>query len=530
MDVERSVTEGYKIWLAGGGALLALAWAWVPARARVLALSALTLVAGLNYARWGPSTLLERVDTYDFIHYYLNAKYFDELGYYDLYPACIVADLDAYGPYFKSADKYLAQDETGHHMMPLAHGVQRGTWVRENQFTPERWEAFSADFLYLQRTVRGLNETLWREMIQDHGFNGTAVWTMIARPFTLVPVTSVKLLGFLDLVLLAGGVAGIAWAYGRTVALWTSFWLLVTYSARWPTITWAFLRYDYLTALMLGMAFLRKGKPFWAGLMTGWAAALRMFPVTWLFGPGAKGLWTLLRERRVLRPMVMLLAGFVVSVGVLQAGATAQFGTEAVTRHFENMEDHQQAENLSSRRIGLALALPFEWELGDKYLSKATKREIEAQKPLRYGIAAGVLLLLGFALRKSDDDEVYAWGFVPFFLITTASYYYYVVRITLAVLHASRLPKPRHAVGLAWLLGLEVFANWAETAHSGYRVFLIGGLAWGILGYILVQAVWLVWESYRPPESLGSLPNGSGTSSAPDGATASAGAAVASIP
>jgi hypothetical protein len=107
------------------------------------------------------------------------------------------------------------------------------------------------------------------------------------------------------------------------------------------------------------------------------------------------------------------------------------------------------------------------------------------------------MLVLGWGLRRARDDEAFAFGFLPFFLLTTASYYYYIARITLIVLHASDLRQPKHAFGLGWLLGLEVFCNWAETAHPEHRVFLVGYLSWGLAAYAVVMALWYVWDGWR---------------------------------
>jgi hypothetical protein len=493
MDVSRAVSEGYKVWLALAAMGLAGAWMWLPRRVAVGLLTTLTLVASLNYVRWGPK-LPKRVDPYDLIHYYLNAKYFDELDYFDLYPACILADHENNGPYFTEGNKYLAQDENGHALKPIEHALARGRVVKETHFTPARWTAFTHDFLFLQRNTKGLDDELWPQLIQDHGFNGTTVWTMIARPITeIVPVEAVKYLCLIDIVLLAGALVGTAWAFGAPAALWGTLFLVLTYSARWPTYGSAFLRYDYVSALLLGMALLKKGRPFLAGLLTGYAATLRLFPAMWLYGPGAKGVGGLL-GRKVHRNLLVLLAGFIASVGVLQGLAVVDVGADAVRLHLENMEDHNSSAQLSSRRIGFALALPFRGDLDPKNITKAMKATIEDQKPLRYALAAGMLLLLGWALRRADDDEAFALGFIPFFLLTTASYYYYVARLPLVAMHATRLGKPRHTAGLVWLLGLEAFSNWAETAHPEHRVYLIGCLSWGLVGYTVVMTVWMLFE------------------------------------
>lgn len=499
MDVSRVVSEGYKVWILCGGVGLVAMWRFLPRKAAVGALALLTLLATLNYARWGPRLVAEQVDTYDLVHYYLNAKYFDELGYYDLYPAAIYADLENDGPYFrKMGTKYMAQNEAGHGFRDIEHAYERGKLVAETKFTPETWAQFEHDVLVLQREIKGFNDKLWRQMIQDHGFNGTLPWTMVAEPLThVVPVESVKLLCYIDLVLLLGGVGVVGWAYGSPAALWAWFFLMVSYSVRWPIITGAYLRYDWVAALLVGMSLVKKGHHLWAGVATGYAATIRLFPAMWLYGPGMKGLYGLL-EGKVHKKLLVLLGGFLLGVAALQGASMAVYGAEPAKVHFENMLDHNSSEQLSSRRIGLALALPYRGELEPKFIEPERKDLIEAQKPLRYGLALGMMLLLGWGLRKADDDETYAFGFVPFFLLTTASYYYYVARITLMVLHASDLKKDRNQIGLAMLVGIELFANWAETRHPGHRVFLIGWMAWLLTAYVLVMMGYFWWEARQP--------------------------------
>jgi hypothetical protein len=503
IDTSRRPTEVLKTLFLTIGIAMALIWPRLPKRRAQTALLILTLLATVNYGRWGPKVWVEQIDTYDVMHYYINAKYFDELGYYDLYPAILFADHENDGPFFKQGDKYMAQDERGHSFKSIRHAINQGRKVSE-RFSPDDWLAFEHDVLYIQRHIYGFNDKLWRQMILDHGFNGTPPWTVVAAPFAkIVPVHMVKLLGWLDMVLLIGTLIMVGWAYGRSTALWVWLFLVTTYSTRWPMFSWSFLRYDYLCMLLIAMSFLRKGRPFLAGLATGWASAVRLFPLMWLFGPGAKAFFGLLRTRRLSRNFVLLGLGTVLSLGALNAAAAAYMGPSTIVTHFENMLDHNKSEQLSSRRIGMALALPYRGELKPKFIEPARKKKVEAQKPLRFAIAGVVMLLLGWGLRRARDDEAYAYGFVPFFLLTTASYYYYVVRAPLILLHASDLSKRRNRYGLAFLLGLEWFTNWAEVTHSGHRVYLIGTLAWGLGIYVAVMTVWTIIESHRDGEVTG---------------------------
>ncbi|MCB9669278.1 MAG: hypothetical protein H6734_07395 [Alphaproteobacteria bacterium] len=532
---------GYEIvhlgFLLGLGGIV-LVWPALAAAKGELArllLVVLTLVSISNYLRWGPKLAVDRVDTYDLMHYYLNAKYFDELGYYDLYPACILADVENDGPRWdKKGNIYMAQDEKGHALKPLSHAVERGRVVRSNNFTPARWKEFESDFLYLHRQVYGMSDSMWRQMIQDHGFNGTPVWTLIARPFAeAIPanqmgrfmgrdVPVIKLVGLLDVALLAIAFALVGWAYGSETALWAMLWLTLSYSLRWPTVSWVFLRYDWVAALMLSMVALKKKRPYIAGLLTAWSATLRLFPAFWMWGPFAKGVSGLARKH-VHKQLLVMALGFFVGVGVLEAGAIGRFGMDQVVVHIENMSDHNKAEQLSSRRIGLALGLafagPFEKQPLPTIIGPERKKRIGEQKALRYGLGIAMMVIMGWALRRSDDDEAFGYGFIPIFLLTTMSYYYYIARVTLAILHAADLSKVRNQVGLAMLLGMELFCNWAEFTYKEHRLFLIGYLAWFIAAYAIVMCAFLLVDAHQqdradgdgqflrsaPPEMLGGV-------------------------
>jgi hypothetical protein len=244
------------------------------------------------------------------------------------------------------------------------------------------------------------------------------------------------------------------------------------------------------------MALLKKERPFLAGLFAGWSATLRMFPAVWMWGPFAKGAVGLVK-RQVSRPLLLLAAGFLVGVAAVEGAAIARYGVDEIRIHFENMEDHNSPEQLSSRRIGLALGLAYDGAREPKMIDEAKKATIDRQIPLKVAIGVGFLLAVGLAMGSVRDDEAYGYGFLAFFLLTTASYYYYVARITLIVGHTGDLGRWRDRVGLAILLALEAFSNGAEYWYPGYRMFLIGWLAWGLMAYAAVMGAWLLFDARR---------------------------------
>ncbi|MEE9385536.1 MAG: glycosyltransferase family 87 protein [Nannocystaceae bacterium] len=500
MDVTRADTEEVKIWLALAGMLLVFLWRFIATRAALGLLIALTLVAMLNYARWGPRQVAVEINNYDLMHYYLATRYFDELGYYDLYPAALLVDQER-GRYDGTIRRCRLQDQDGYQLVPVSRCVARGRVVRAEHFSAERWAAFEHDFLYLQRSAK-MSRRQWREMIQDRGYNATPAWVVLMKPLTsLVSVEAIKWLCWLDFVYLAIGLVALRWAYGVSTMLWCAFFLAVTYSLRWPMPTQVFSRYDWVAALMVAMACLRKGQPFVAGVLTGFSALVRLFPAVWLFGPIAKGAAGLLRggawRKRIDRRLLTYAGGVLACVLVVESAALLRFGSDAAVVHVENITEHIRPEQLSSRRLGFALGYAYEGERLPKYISVEKKQNIKEDAGERLPLVGLTLLALAWGLHKMRDDEVFAFGCIPFFLLATASYYYYVARITLIATHASDLSRLRNRVGLALLLALEVFSNWAETAYPGHRVFLIGRLAWGLTAYVMVMVLWLGWERWR---------------------------------
>ena len=502
-DVSRHVSESLKVLLAVGAMGLALGWTCLARRTAVILLSVLVFVSAANYMRWGQALLTERIDSYDVIHYYLGAKYFDELGYYGLYPAIALADAEA-GPFNSGVSRYRSQDkEQGYELRPISEAIENGRKLRKTSFSPERWESFVRDFLHLQRDFT-MTSDLWETLLKDRGFNATPAWVSLVSPVAgMVPVKHVKWLCLTDLLFLAIGLLFVHWAYGGVAALWAMAFLFLSYSLRWPVIGWAFFRYDWVCALLVALALIRKNHHFPAGIMAAIASMFRLFPVLWLFGPASKGAIDLVRIRQFsfkrFRRLILLLSGFAAAVVAFEGATLIDLGTEPFKVHAENISAHLEPEELSSRRLGFVIGLVYDGKLLPKYLPSDRKTWIDNNQAVHLFLAAMFLAPLAWLLRNRPDDESFAYGFIPFFMLLTASYYYAVVRVLLIVVHAANMDQARHRVALAILLGLELFSNWAETAFPEHRVFLIGNLAWGLTLY----SAYIIWSLYRSEQETG---------------------------
>jgi hypothetical protein len=264
------------------------------------------------------------------------------------------------------------------------------------------------------------------------------------------------------------------------------------------------------------MGLLRKNRNFLGGVFAALPALLRFFPVVWMFGPFCQGALNLFWPQkakqskeahllggrvklspRLSKPLLLLAAGFISAVVVLEGSALLKYGADAIETHAENIEEHTKPEELSSRRMGFALAYTYDGSLKPKTIGDEQKQRVIDSSHERAVLSLLLLLGLGIGMRHLRKDEAFAVGYLPFFMLATGSYYYAVARITLIIFHAQDLKTLRNRVGLALLIGLELFSNFAETNHPEHRVYLVGRLSWGLTFYSVLLVGWLLYETYE---------------------------------
>lgn len=488
--------------LAGTGAGLALGWDRLPARWRTAALAIAALAAVANYYAFDPTSLVARVDVYDLFHYYLGAKYADELGQLDLYPCAILADDDA-GPAFPGVTAtYLAQDAPSgrHATRPLDDALARGRLVRATRFSEARWRAFAGDMVALERVNRPrMTGAMWAELVNDHGFNATPAWTMVAAPIAArVPVERVKALGAIDVVLLAGAGALVARAYGVDVALWALLFGAVTFSTRWPVVSWGFLRYDHVAALMVALCGLRLGRPWLAGAALGAGAALRVVPAVWAWGVAAWALGARRHWRGRWRTSAAFAVGALLVAGALDGAAIARFGPAHTALWARNLADQQTPDQLPSRAVGLAVALAWRPTSDPVGWGADVKARLADQGALRVVVAVGALALLGWALaRTAAVDEAAGYGFVALYLLASPEYYYASTRLTLVLAHAAAAHRVRDRVGLAILFAIDAGSTAARWMWPPALAWQNGALSWALGGYACAIGGWVVADAVR---------------------------------
>ncbi|HUH01861.1 MAG TPA: hypothetical protein VML75_07680, partial [Kofleriaceae bacterium] len=120
---------------AGAVALGSARW-WL-----LTALVSGSVFGAANYYRFEAAQLTEVRDHYDVTYYYLNSKYFAELGYFELYPAMLIADAEGERQ-LRKVDEY--RDLHTYDVVPRARATEQAARIRA-RFSPARWTAFRAD-------------------------------------------------------------------------------------------------------------------------------------------------------------------------------------------------------------------------------------------------------------------------------------------------------------------------------------------------------------------------------------------------
>ncbi|MEQ1893937.1 MAG: hypothetical protein ABL998_15460, partial [Planctomycetota bacterium] len=280
--------------------LLALLVPWIAQRGeRGLARaheSALALVVLLGFGVWTNGNWQggRYFNPYEFFHYYVGSKYFAELGYTRLYDAAVLVDKETG---FEHETRELANLSA--HLGGREYKRLSQVWSESDAikapFTEARWAELTRDVVFFRDA---LGQGMWEQLLRDKGYNPTPVWTLLGGALTSrVPIESELgrfFLVALDPLLLLATFACVGWAFGRRALLFAAALYLTHYCTSHAHFRAAFLRTDWLFALVASVCCLKKERPALAGALLAWATLLRVFPLLFALGPAAVLLWACL--------------------------------------------------------------------------------------------------------------------------------------------------------------------------------------------------------------------------------------------
>ncbi len=510
--------------------------AWLPSLPAWRLLALLAIVFGLfNYYSFDRDRLTGLGDHVDPTFYYLNAKYFDELGYFDLFDAMLQADAEGKRKVVRHIR--LVRNLTTYDLERAAETLARGPAAKA-RFSPERWQQFVHDTQWF--LARKSRKSLTGHFFIDHGYNPPPPWTLVGGRITnLVPVEQVKLACLLDVPIVIFMFAMLGWAFGPDVLLICLLWWFCTFSGRWPLAGHSILRFDWIAGVVVGIAALKRGRTALAGGLMSWAVLSRILPVVF-WGMAALGFATrCIRRRSLTSGTRRFLLASLATVLLVTAAALVFVGPQAYLTSARNLAMHNDhPEAYSSQKVGLGDALFFRGEttraemaatpcgwleravgmdcqthggaklINGKPSGIAGKGELVAHaRPwLKLAALVALVAVLIYTWRSRRPPHQLVHLALPLIWIaTTPSYYYYSIRLVLVLAHAQDLRRPYNRLGLALLFLIEAVTS-ATMMAEWVRYGTTATISWCLLFYFAVMAVALGRETRKGAAQEGESP------------------------
>jgi hypothetical protein len=247
-------------------------WQWIVRHQQRL-LQMLVVLGAAAYVNFGGfHTDGSALHVWDQYHYFLGSKYFHELRYDGLYVATLEARRETHP---EIALPTRVRDLRSGKLVPFAEVAEHTQEVRR-RFSDERWQRFSdeASRFYLQDDI-----------FLDNGLKATPAHVQVLRLFSswqTFRTRSLFVAAALDFVLL--GLAGFAVyrAFGLTVLAAVSLMFGFGFCSRYYWLGGAFMRHDWLAALLIAAASLQFRRFKTAGVAIAYASVVRIFPLLFL--------------------------------------------------------------------------------------------------------------------------------------------------------------------------------------------------------------------------------------------------------
>jgi hypothetical protein len=476
---------------------------------------------------------------HEFFHYYLGSKYFGEVGYLGLYDCTALADLEIaredqvlprVGTYVRDLSDVLTDKTT---VEAMAHCTSE----LRPRFTEPRWASFKHDLRELRRLVP---DDWWLGAVSDAGFNPPPSWVVLssavanAIPIRVGHVATYIAATSLDVLLLLASFLALRYSFGFTTAAMAAIYFGSSYLSSYSWIGGAFLRFTWLTCVILSLSAMKRGRWAWAGALAAGAACDRLFPSAFAVGAMLPLVYRAIRHGGDRRPIIRFCAGFAgVAIGLVAASA-AVFGFSAWRVFFERILRHGDVYFVM--HVGLKKIVTYrDWVSSQDFhghdglarfrlwnlrlrATWAAMRPVVV--PIQLLAAAGAVL--GSIRARPYEAAVLFGVIVMFFFNLPANYYYSVLVLVPALLlqRAATRPGPQRArdyVALAafnafWVGTLVVPHLWRDDIVYDFIicVMLAAFLAIWIAAWVEIPPFsWRRWfrsRSDRAPETDASTP------------------------
>ena len=434
-------------------------------------------------------------------HLFLGSKYLEELRYDAIYDAGVLAAVES-GIFEDTAVLRRNPMTFAWTLLPIT--PEREAEVRA-RFTPERWSEFQQD-------VRWFGDS--RGQITDHGNTGSPVWAMVAGLFTRhLPLNEItaRIFGGLDLVLLLLLFFTVWRTFGgRTLSLTMIVGLCIPLVNAY--LGGSILRMDWIVTLGLSICMFEKRHYRIAGLLLGYAVAVKLLAGIMVLPFGLRFLVRTVQRRSVdrdqLRYMVYALIGLAsfVLLSALYFGGL-QLWQDYAQRLLVTFHQHYYSSQHSFRDLFLqAYHGPGSaWSaVPDRVAASLPYNSIA---PLRgLFVTAQAILLTGLVIVAARNPVRYAFALGPmalFVLLVSNRYYWQAWTVSAIALAPTYRKDWRHlgfiCLVVVWLASGQIVSRTSlNVGWGGY--FGSYGLFWLGAGLLAMELIsW--WRERRAATS-----------------------------
>ena len=492
-------------------------------RTRDWLLAILGILAFCSWWNFGHFHFDHYIHIWEHYHYYIGAKYGPELRNSRIYECTAAADLED-GLIKRVKERKMRDLRTN--ALSNTDAIVADPTRCTRHFSPERWQEFRKDIRYF----RGRFSTdRWNQSQNDHGYNATPVWAVLARTLTsigditwyenvtidltfinrafkaigielevfkrakTIKADKILLLGIVDSLLLIAMWGFAVWAFGWRATAVALIWWGFNFPARYYWNGGAFLRYDWIFWLVVGTCLLKKKKMAMGGFALTYATLLRIFPGMAVLALILKAVFNMIAERRfyLAKAHQRFATGCVLAILILiPAGSWATDGLDAWIGFAENSAKHLSTP--LTNNMGLKTVLGYDHatrafkmrnnKLEDPFAGWKAKRRYfyRERAPLFYGLIALFLPLLGLAPRQKEDWAGVALGTGLIVVAAELTCYYYGFLLTYGFLwHKHKLPGIAAAILAALTCIFYGLWNWndvhfmAMSLASALTVFIV---------------------------------------------------------
>lgn len=440
-----------------------------PRLRRRLRNAVLLFVIGLSALGWthfGQFQGKTMIHTWDMFHYYVGSKYYEELGYTELY-RCI-AKLERERGNGERYRGILIRNLDDNLIYPFWWTESAAGRCRAN-FSKEAWKSFGQDIdAFRSRMV----SPPFEHVVGDHGFNATpfhATWLGVITGLTSPSERTLRVLAQIDSMALLAAVLSLAWGFGLPVAAVAA--LLIQVGAPW-SYNWVgggLGRHVWFAFACLGVALLRQ-RSFGRGTAALTAATLlRLFPIVFLGGLGVYFLSECIRSRRLVPEARRALFGFSGAVGIGLAVVLTVHGSKPLGDFVDDVTAHADAPSVNRMGFPHLLTLgpgKMTADLADSRLTDPAQPWREAmsitrkeRKPLWYLAVVASLGVLGWVTWRVRSPWVSALGAGPLLYSLQEMTSYDYMWLVLLVPAAVRRPR-----AFKWLVAFTIFSQVVEIA------------------------------------------------------------------